>query len=823
MLQYICTINFTLIDIIYCIIKGKFVEKRKLRQKIKLYIKKLKNNEIGYDDIPSELHLHPEIVKTERNLGIRKTYKRGYDIILKKFYVEEIILVNNEIRERKIETSFKNFSLYYNFLEGDIYENACYYNYSFSQEEIERYQIDLSQIMFIPYSKVNIDNYTLEPSVEEVEKFNIIEKEYTKLPLNAQDLVYVIIKEYDRKEERFVVRQTWTDKNNNVIKNYVHKFIHFPEFVAFLKGDLSESNLLFCDGLNNLLNADGIILDGAKLTSSVMDKLDIPYENYSFELINVEPDKIILENEKQTMLMLQEHQNNNARDLDWRKKNIHYVSDLHLVHRIRKAGCKSLNDIEYTIQKIIDGLLATSGGTILIGGDVSSDYAIYELFVHLLKKSRYYKNIIFVLGNHELWDFSGENFESISKKYRKLLEENEMILLQNDLIYCDDNGMHKILESQLEEMSEEEIKGLLRTARYVIIGGLAFSGYNNKFNANNGIYRQTIDRETEITESKKFEKLYNNLIPVLLGRDTIIFTHTPKKDWSASEDYQEKFIYVSGHTHINYFHDDGVCRIYSDNQIGYNNENPTLKYFSLDDEYDWFLEYKDGIHEITRDDYISFYRGKNITMQFNHQINILYMLKKSGYYCFIHQAKNKKLSILNGGKAKHLDRRDIEYYYAHMDEQIALIEEPLQKYTLLQKQIADKIKKLGGNGYIHGAIIDIDFYNHVYVNPIDLKVTGYWAEDIIDKVVYPTIPALLKDKCPELHNNYQKLLKENSNYELVIGENKESQLTVRPQKYLETDIYNASREIKKMQKLEKNILTFWYESDNETLSIETNK
>ena len=48
------------------------------------------------------------------------------------------------------------------------------------------------------------------------------------------------------------------------------------------------------------------------------------------------------------------------------------------------------------------------------------------------------------------------------------------------------------------------------------------------------------------------------------------------------------------------------------------------------------------------------------------------------------------------------------------------------------------------SGRIHGCIIDIDFYNHVYVNPVNMKVTGYYALDIINKKVYGNIPELLK-------------------------------------------------------------------------------
>lgn len=72
-----------------------------------------------------------------------------------------------------------------------------------------------------------------------------------------------------------------------------------------------------------------------------------------------------------------------------------------------------------------------------------------------------------------------------------------------------------------------------------------------------------------------------------------------------------------------------------------------------------------------------------------------------------------------------------------------------------RKKIAGAIKKIGGDGRIHGCIIDINFFNHAYVNPIDLTVTGYWASDIFQKVIYPDIPSLLKGQCPQLYANYR--------------------------------------------------------------------
>ena len=124
--------------------------------------------------------------------------------------------------------------------------------------------------------------------------------------------------------------------------------------------------------------------------------------------------------------------------------------------------------------------------------------------------------------------------------------------------------------------------------------------------------------------------------------------------------------------------------------------------------------------------------------------------------------------------------------------------------------IQNEIKKIGGSGRIHGCIIDIDYYNHVYVNPIDMTVRSYWAFDTINKLIFPNVPALLKAECPTLYDNYLKLT-EGEEYNPLMVRQTNDEITLLPQEYLETDIYNVSREIKKMQKLNSNILTTWYD------------
>lgn len=682
---------------------------------------------------------------------------------------------------------------------------------------------------FINYRKGNLTHCDLSGALECNEDFSkYIIDETTKLPIHTDtDVTYSVNKYYHN--SKFYVVQKWLNKSGSILKEYNHTFNYFFDFVAFLKGNLSNANLLFCDGLDNLTQWDSIDFTGTKMKSSLCEKFGLQYDTYAIDLNAVESFDCIEKNESETALVLQSSRNLVSevagRDLsnfdlivDNKCQRVQYISDIHLMHRIQNANCRTEEDVIYVIQKIVDTIANEAGSLLLIGGDVASDIRYFLLFVKLLAKTlRHNTQVVFILGNHELWCFPGFQIEQIVSKYRTILEEYGMYLVHNDLFYKEEcslhadpkTGIHLIKYDDLCQMNEAQIFDRLRSARYVIVGGLGFSGYNTEFNADNGIYRKTVDRDTEIKESKIFEDLYNRLRPILANKNTIILTHTPKKDWCREAAPDKKLVYVSGHTHRNFFCDDGEYRVYSDNQIGYHIENPHLKTLLIDNDYDCFSDYEDGIFEITSEQYNDFYRGKNILMTFQREVNVLYMLKKNGYYCFIHKSRSGSFTILNGGAMKKLKVEDVQYYYDNMDTMISTIKTPLDKFTSFQKQIADTIKQIGGSGIIHGSIIDIDFENHIFVNPFDLSIIGYWASDIINKIVYPSISTLLESNCPVIFSEYVKLFKHNSENPLALKQ--QTNITALPQIYLETNIYRASREIKKMQKINSNILTSWYE------------
>lgn len=687
---------------------------------------------------------------------------------------------------------------------------------------------------FIKYRKGDLSNCDLTKAIKldyDFEKCKM--DDTTKLPLrDVNNLNYVVRKNFI--DDKFEILQAWYNSSDVCVKHYIHIFDYFFDFVAFLKGDLSDADLLLCDGLQNLNDVSEINFKNAIVASAICDKFNIQYELYKINNNMVKSFSLTEENEKSTELVLQTSRELAASDVsygvgllnfDMTKEQVYYVSDIHLLHKLKDFDPKSRADIVYVIKSVVENIVRESGSIILIGGDVASDFSIFELFIKMLRHEfrsrRCNPLVIFVLGNHELWDFPQNSFEEIVKKYKELIDEYGMYLLHNSIIYRDSKRVvHEITTEEILSLEDKELREKIRTSRVVFFGGLAFSGYNKKFNANFGIYRDTIDRTIEIEESKKFEKLYNKVCSICSDKNLVVFTHMPMDCWSERVDYHKNFVYVSGHTHRNYFYDDGDIRVYADNQIGYKNKKLHMKWFDLENEYDYFADYKDGIYEITADEYREFYRGKNIMINFNREVYTLYMLKKKGYYCFIHESECSSLTILNGGARKKLYEGNIDYYYENMDSVIARIKQPLDSYTNFQKTIATEIQKIGGSGNIHGCIIDIDWFNHVYVNPIDMKITGYWASDIIDKKIYPTVSALLKKECPVLYARYEKLLEKDSTSLSVLEKSGGNELDLLPQNYFNTDIYKASREIKKMQKLSSNILTTWHCVDNTSKMIE---
>ena len=500
---------------------------------------------------------------------------------------------------------------------------------------------------------------------------------------------------------------------------------------------------------------------------------------------------------------------------------VYYMTDIHLDEKIAQMMS---GDSNYTPESCIDKIVTDicCGGTlpnwlfafhrpiVLIGGDVSHDSRIVEMFYRCLREQRSNFPIVGILGNHELWDrntwaFGGSSVESSTRFYSRMLGDMGACLLECSLIvYSKAREFHMMDEKAILEATSEEIRSFTLDSMFTVFGGLGYSALSPKFNARNGMYKGAVDPDEERELSGRMARLYHKIREAIPDRQVVVFTHTPLHEWT-DEDYQKGWVYVHGHDHHNQLNTDKGYREYADGQIGYEG-TPQFKVFELEWMRDIFIDRPDGIYTITADEYRAFYFLKGMRMQ-SKMTNDVIMLKHEGFYCFLVDDVKRGLKFLDGG-VKRKATHDIQYYYDNMAQFAELTKSVLSGYNDNLKVISSVVKSFGGSGRMHGCIVDINFYNHLYVNPLDGKVTPYFAWDIVDKTVYPSVVALLQERCPELYAKFLSL-EAGECHALMNGLESDGA----PIYYGDTDIYRVSRMIYKFQRMEEYmVIRVWNDS-----------
>ena len=450
-----------------------------------------------------------------------------------------------------------------------------------------------------------------------------------------------------------------------------------------------------------------------------------------------------------------------------------YISDMHLTHKIKENVDKGLSletSIKNTVDRAVDNIVSdidkkrklcqwNNYSVLLIAGDVSYDYQVNELFYTLLRE-KFSGTIVVVLGNHELWNsdpfgISKYNTEEVFEKYRLLFENLRIEFLENDLLLFYN---HEIVSYNSKEIIENEstIKEAINKCEFCIFGATGFSGLNKQFNASNGIYRGALNN---IDLEKKFSlytsNTFENVLNIVDNKPLICLTHMPYDDWYSGKTNINDVFFVNGHTHANVYKANGPT-VYADNQIGYKNNTYKIKFFYFDTLVDIFANYPDGIFEIHFIDYLELlrYKGYNVPKCYTFQNSKVYLLRKNGMSMFISKSDKNKLAVLNGAKRKNLKHKDLEYYYNNLDKVGNMILNASREFQDYISAISEEIIKLGGSGDIHGCIVDIDFFNKLYVNPYDGCITAYSAPSLYNdrRIIYKSFYDLLQSeaKCSEI-------------------------------------------------------------------------
>ena len=611
-------------------------------------------------------------------------------------------------------------------------------------------------------------------------------------------------------------------------------FDTFEKFYRFLKHDLKDANLLDYD-------FEGIDLKKydftkAKISSQTMIKLGT-YNNKFFNLtlkddylLNITPSK---------SLDLVTSRNLDNINIENDESVIYYISDLHLNHKLKNKFSDKINKYELEsyfesiVEQLQDSIHKTSNfgleKNIIFVGDISFNFEVFKIFFKTYRKIIPYRKTFVILGNHELWDIklnrACKSVEEIVEKYRVFLSslESEIYLLENQLYFPNDKK-RIYSEQEILAMDNRTLRKKFIYNPYAIFGAIGYAGLNEDFNYNNGIYRGCpITRPQEQERSEIVNKIHAKLSEIAFDKKIFFVTHMPKKDWSNC-DYNKNWIYISGHTHKNYYVESEEKTIYSDNQVGYEKELFEFKPIFTSRNYDIFQDHKDGIYEINKQKYLLFNYGLGIRLDFRRNPQKIFMIKKNGVYMFFSKmTENSDLKLLNGGILSNIGKHDLNYFYENLNNYSNSIKLFFESYDNFQKAVSQEIKKIGGDGTIHGCIVDIDFLNHLYINPFDGKITPYYATSIVEKFVYENLISLLKEKNKELYFNYNKLLGLNNEKSLVLL-NKDLIESDKKTLVESTDIYRVSKIIKKFQYTTKyNVVRVWNDTIVGEASVDKGK
>lgn len=620
----------------------------------------------------------------------------------------------------------------------------------------------------------------------------------TIMPLLSLKLKRKVEKEYNG--ENFVVTLCWINSSGEEVYRHQLKFSYFCDFAHFLKGDLSKADLVLCDGLERLTDVKSLNLEGAEMTTSSSIALGLSFEPSEVLEESLNRSKDSEENEELPDNMVHEELPPSEK-FDYSNEEIcvGYISDIHITNKFFDKKCKSIGDKTRVAYETASSLSSSSSYDInLIAGDIAAPFDDFKIFLKALGKYKCKGKTFLVLGNHEL--LMSKPIVSISQsieEHRAEAEKNGIYLVENELYYISENGLiQNIPTTKLISLSTEELRGMTRGSKLVIFGG-----YGSLFGNN--------DHSNAI---QAFHDLYKKVAIAERGRNLVVVTHIPTFDFIEKKDMDPGVVYVHGHDHRQFYFDNGQSRVIADNQVGYGPRKIQFKYFYLNKKSNWFDTYSDGIYEISREDYLTFCQGMSISMDFFQDYQKLYLIKRSGVHLFMMTNQKGELRLLNGGAIRNVPSHPLTYFFDKLEIIQRSISLYFGPYFEKQKKISEWVKSFGGYGTIHGCIIDIDFFNHLYFNPFDGKLIPYHAVSVVDKEVYPSIRSLIAEECPPLLDRFLRSNVINEFYSMTFPakRNQKSQLVRKSTFVSDTYMYNVSNVVRNFQYANDiKVIRFW--------------
>lgn len=258
--------------------------------------------------------------------------------------------------------------------------------------------------------------------------------------------------------------------------------------------------------------------------------------------------------------------------------NIDYVSDLHLTHYISKN--ESITKIDKLVQDKIS--MQVKGNILVVAGDIDED--INRVSELLYSCSKYYKKVIFVLGNHEYYIpvIKYIYTDPMAKEYKynsmnKVYRLNEIFKDNNDIIILDKTN---------------NTKGLYTYNTFLLVGDTL---WYKPVTLVDKLYNYPMQNDSrfilsELSKKDKIQKLHNDSISWynnLPNNIDLIITHVPPfslfREYVAQlVEYNKQFIIMGNTNALSYKE---IFKLFKDDNIrtGYTNFNVGMYFYVPDD------------------------------------------------------------------------------------------------------------------------------------------------------------------------------------------------------------------------------------------------
>lgn len=397
---------------------------------------------------------------------------------------------------------------------------------------------------------------------------------------------------------------------------------------------------------------------------------------------------------------------------------IAYISDLHLHHHLRFYNKNEDHMIKDMVDKLCQSLESLNEGqfnrvfAIFLGGDISETPELTLKFLRIFRENIDLP-MFFVLGNHDFISFS--DVPSCVNFYREKLQALRITLLYNEYVECR-HGKEK----------------------FWIYGGTGFAKYDDEWNADNVVCCPGFTREDEIRETTLFEAAYQSALEAAKESRSCLLclSHYPISA-CLNNKFDKEVIYFTGHNHCNEYVRVKDKVLFADNQVGYDKIDIAFKEATTGLVINPYHALNDGLYQTTVKDYLKFYRylgeyaGDGTLLYRRCQNADFYVVKRKGYYGFfmISTKKDSKgISIVNGGVTKKLTKStEISWICENFDIVVSKYLQMLLPLRRVQEEISRELKELGLDGTIHGLIVDVDYYHHIGLNPVEGNANFYYA------------------------------------------------------------------------------------------------